>query len=44
MRIQHTIWLPANDYYTEQVGFKCNGTPIVDLWDTNKPATGQIWS
>ena len=29
----------ANDYYTEVDG-KCNGTPIVDLWDTDKPATG----
>jgi len=31
----------ANDYYTEQDGFKCNGTPIVDFWDTDKPAAGQ---
>ena len=29
----------ANDYYTEVDG-KCNNTPIVDLWDTDKPATG----
>ena len=29
----------ANDYYTEVHG-KCNKTPIVDLWDTDKPATG----
>ena len=31
----------ANDYYTEQDGFKCNGTPIVGLWDTDRPAAGQ---
>ena len=31
----------ANDYFTEvDVGGNCNGTPIVDLWDTDKPATG----
>ena len=29
----------ANDYYTE-VHQKCNTTPIVDLWDSDKPATG----
>ena len=29
----------ANDYYTEREG-GCNKTPIVDLWDTDKPATG----
>ena len=29
----------ANDYYTE-VHLKCNKTPIVDLWDTDKPANG----
>ena len=29
----------ANDYYTE-VHQSCNKTPIVDLWDTDKPATG----
>ena len=29
----------ANDYYTEVDG-RCNSTPIVDLWDTDKPATG----
>ena len=29
----------ANDYYTEVDG-NCNGTDIVDLWDSNKPATG----
>jgi arylsulfatase I/J len=28
-----------NDYYTEIIG-ACNATPIVDLWDTDKPATG----
>ena len=28
-----------NDYYTEVLG-KCNGTPTVDLWDTDKPAAG----
>ena len=29
----------ANDYYTEVDG-ECNKTKIVDLWDTDKPATG----
>ena len=29
----------ANDYYTEVDG-TCNNTQIVDLWDTDKPATG----
>ena len=29
----------ANDYYNETVG-ACNRTPIVDLWDTDKPAHG----
>ena len=29
----------ANDYFTEIHG-DCNKTPIVDLWDTDKPATG----
>ena len=29
----------ANDYYTEQTG-QCEGTMIVDLWDTDKPAHG----
>ena len=29
----------ANDYYTEVDGI-CNNTAIVDLWDTDKPATG----
>ena len=30
-----------NDYYTEIFPLaKCNGTEIVDLWDTNKPAHG----
>ena len=29
----------ANDYFTEVDG-NCNGTAIVDLWDTDKPATG----
>ena len=29
----------ANDYYTEQEN-SCNGTPIVDLWNTDKPAFG----
>ena len=24
----------------EQEGLKCNGTPIVDFWVTDKPATG----
>ena len=28
-----------NDYYTERQG-SCNRTPIVDLWDTDKPAWG----
>ena len=28
----------ANDYYTEVDG-TCNNTAIVDLWDTDKPAT-----
>ena len=28
----------ANDYYTEQAGV-CNKTHIVDLWDTDKPAS-----
>ena len=29
----------ANDYYNATEGkHACNGTPIVDLWDTNKPA------
>ena len=28
-----------NDYYTEVVS-NCNGTGIVDLWDTDKPAHG----
>ena len=27
----------SNDYYTQQVG-ECDGTPIVDLWDSGKPA------
>ena len=30
----------ANDYYTEQSGQICNGTNIVDLWDTLQPAYG----
>ena len=30
----------ANDYYTEIAGGGCNGTKIVDLWDTDKPAHG----
>ena len=29
----------ANDYYTERDG-QCNKTPVVDLWDTDKPAWG----
>ena len=29
----------ANDYFTEVEG-TCKGTPIVDLWDTDRPATG----
>ena len=29
----------ANDYFTEQEN-NCKGTPIVDLWETDKPATG----
>ena len=29
----------ANDYYTEVDG-TCNNTPIVDLWNTERPATG----
>ena len=29
----------ANDYYSE-VHLSCNTTPIVDLWDCNKPAVG----
>ena len=29
----------VNDYFTERLG-RCNRTPIVDLWDTDKPATG----
>lgn len=29
----------ANDYFNETEGY-CNTTPIVDLWDTDKPATG----
>ena len=29
----------VNDYYTE-IHQKCNNTKIVDLWDSNKPATG----
>ena len=28
-----------SDYYTEVLG-KCNGTPTVDVWDTDKPTTG----
>ena len=28
-----------NNYYTE-VFQRCGKTPIVDLWDTDKPATG----
>ena len=28
----------ANDYYTERAG-SCNKTPVVDLWDTDKPAS-----
>ena len=28
----------ANDYFNETV-FECNKTPIVDLWDTDKPAS-----
>ena len=30
----------ANDYYTELSGQVCNGTDIVDLWDTLQPAYG----
>ena len=30
----------ANDYYTEQSGQVCNGTDIIDLWDTLQPAYG----
>ena len=29
----------VNDYYTEQYE-SCNTTPIIDLWDMDKPATG----
>ena len=29
----------VNDYYTERYE-SCNKTPIVDLWDNDKPATG----
>ena len=28
----------ANDYFNETI-FECNKTPIVDLWDTSKPAS-----
>ena len=28
----------ANDYFNETI-FRCNNTPIVDLWDTDKPAS-----
>lgn len=28
----------ANDYYNETDGRSCNGTQIVNLWDTNRPA------
>ena len=28
----------ANDYFNETI-FQCNMTPIVDLWDTDKPAS-----
>ena len=28
----------ANDFYTERAGGRCDKTPIVDLWATNKPA------
>lgn len=31
----------ANDYYNETDGRSCNGTPIVDLWDTDRPAKGK---
>lgn len=31
----------ANDYYNETAGGSCDGTPIVDLWDTNAPAKGK---
>ena len=30
----------ANDYYNETDDGECNGTPIVDLWETDKPAMG----
>ena len=31
-----------NDYYTEKFGVsKCNGSDMVDFWDTDKPATGK---
>ncbi len=29
----------ANDYFTERSG-SCDGKPMVDLWDTDKPAHG----
>ena len=32
-------YFSGNDYFTEIYG-TCKGTHIVDLWDTNKPATG----
>ena len=32
-------YFTGNDYYTEVYG-TCSRTPIVDLWDTDKPATG----
>jgi len=28
----------ANDYWTQYGGGKCQGTPIVDLWNTDQPA------
>ena len=32
----------ANDYYNETDDGDCNGTPIVDLWETDKPATSSV--
>ena len=31
----------ANDYFNETTGAQCNKTQIVDLWDTDKPASNK---
>ena len=32
-------FVAANDYFNETTGAVCNGTHMVDLWDTDKPAS-----